>query len=1348
MIRLIAAVLALAASYSAAVAGFSFEEEIPAFRRGVDAWRTEGDLRGKWTDSGLVVMVSGRSGFSMEYDRYPGMKPFRGADEIVLGIKSDAQGKATAELAVFEFPSKGKEPMKFSAPISAFAKATADKSGETRFKTELDPAKYYQIASITVRREQDDGNPWKVVFSSLRGVFKATKAEALRVEAETGNPLHIVREGQGESPVLAVHNAAQERIAAHGTLKVEGFSGDAFDLPVDIAIDAGETFKIPVQVNAAKGVWRVRGELAADDGSVASVDTRFAVMDFHGVTPKQPRGTFRLGVHWHFPRFTDGDRNLAASAMVACGAKLTRADVANMASIQPTGPDSWEFARTDELLKELEKDGIALDAIIFKVPRWAATPPPGTNSVWSARAVRPAVAGTFGTFCERLAARYGTRIDYYEIGNEWDLRFVGTYDEAVAVQREAYVGLKKGCPDACVIPNGWAAAGDIPRKDGKGRTWIHEHFLKNAKDFFDVDTIHNHGDFPRYMNSISRKLFPLRERTGVADKPWFSNESALTSAKGERSAAIAVWKKILWAWAHGSVDYVWYNLRATGWDPKNPEHCYGLVTADFFPRESYVAFAALSSTVGGGTFRRAILDTDTRFVFEFRKGNDLILAAWDESSSADIKVPVETDAKRAYQVDLMGNRTALSLENGRTMLTIASVPSALVLEGATFASAGDGALSAKSERGEVRAIAIPPDAPGRAPDFVLEKPQQVHDFFEGDPAEAERLWQGPKDNSAKVWLVQDERGLRIRVEVEDDKHCEPPANAARNEGDCVEVSIADQNGNGQRRFCFAPTERIGTLARYDALVPYDAASGFTAKALEEGVRFNLIVSDSDSDRRESAMGIATESFLSESAAVVPVIRFVKSSARLEIDFGAERGAIKPLHGVNNAPVRVTGKQGKQDELKAAGIPFVRTHDTAYSFGGTHYVDIPNVFPDFDADETNPANYDFAYTDAYLKPIVAAGCKLFYRLGVTIENNWRVKAYNIFPPKDYAKWARICEHVVRHYNEGWADGFRWNIEYWEIWNEPENPAMWQGTKEQFFDLYRVAANHLKTTFPQIKVGGYAGCGFYTVDDAKRREESAFYRSFVTWFEDFCRYVNAPETKAPLDFFSWHLYVSQEWPVDRIATHAAYVRKTLDAAGLKDTENIFNEWNIFRSDRKDQFETCKTHVGAANVAAAFCLMQNTSIDKAMYYDACPTRVYCGLFTFPGHRTTPCYEAFRAWNELAKLGTAYGVTCDEKGLYAAAAKNGNRRAFLVANVGKEEMSITPNVGGGMFRIYRVDAEHAKLSDCGEWRSGALSIPSNGFVLALSGFALGDAPAADRAPSSPANGLDGSPRSRTAGR
>ena len=457
---------------------------------------------------------------------------------------------------------------------------------------------------------------------------------------------------------------------------------------------------------------------------------------------------------------------------------------------------------------------------------------------------------------------------------------------------------------------------------------------------------------------------------------------------------------------------------------------------------------------------------------------------------------------------------------------------------------------------------------------------------------------------------------------------------------------------------------------------------------------------------------------------------------IEMDFSDELGAVKPLHGVNNAPMRVDGHRG-QDEFREAGIPYVRTHDTAYMWGGTHYVDIPNVFPDFDADETDPASYDFAFTDAYLKPLVEAGCKVFYRLGVTIENYWKVKAYNIRPPKDFAKWARVCEHVVRHYNEGWADGFRWGIEYWEIWNEPENPPMWQGTREQFFELYRVAANHLKAKFPSIKVGGYASCGFYVVDDAKKRESSEFYRSFTTWFEDFCRYVQAPETKAPLDFFSWHLYVSQGWPVDRIATHAAYVRRTLDAAGLTSVESVFNEWNVFRGPKEDQFDAIKTHVGAANVAAAFCLMQTSSIDKAMYYDACPTRSYCGLFFFPSMRTTPCYEAFRAWNELAKLGTNVPVEGAGGGVYAAAAKGGGKRAFLLSNVGDGDVSVEVRADGSPFALYRVDAAHGRLAKDGEWTGGAIALPRNGFVLGLSGAELGDAADAAPAAGAPANGI-----------
>ena len=115
--------------------------------------------------------------------------------------------------------------------------------------------------------------------------------------------------------------------------------------------------------------------------------------------------------------------------------------------------------------------------------------------------------------------------------------------------------------------------------------------------------------------------------------------------------------------------------------------------------------------------------------------------------------------------------------------------------------------------------------------------------------------------------------------MEDDEHCAPPAEASLREGDSVEVFVSDPRGRGPRRFCFAPTERRGTCTRYDASVPFDVASGFTDKALDDGIRFNLIVNDSDSDRRESALGIATEAFLSDSLSTVPTVRFVPQEER-------------------------------------------------------------------------------------------------------------------------------------------------------------------------------------------------------------------------------------------------------------------------------------------------------------------------------------------------------------------------------------------------------------------------------------------------------------------------------------
>ncbi|MBR4336511.1 MAG: hypothetical protein IKP74_08675, partial [Clostridia bacterium] len=162
--------------------------------------------------------------------------------------------------------------------------------------------------------------------------------------------------------------------------------------------------------------------------------------------------------------------------------------------------------------------------------------------------------------------------------------------------------------------------------------------------------------------------------------------------------------------------------------------------------------------------------------------------------------------------------------------------------------------------------------------------------------------------------------------------------------------------------------------------------------------------------------------------------------KVNVSFAETLGRIKDMNSVNNGP---DGEfdYGSYDAYKAARIPFARLHDSALNW--RHTVDIIHVFPNFDADENDPASYDFTLTDEYLDTIERTGTKLFYRLGNAIEAE--SKKYGAVPPKDFHKWARICEHIVRHENEGWADGYRRGIEYWEIWNEPDlvSKSCWTG-----------------------------------------------------------------------------------------------------------------------------------------------------------------------------------------------------------------------------------------------------------------------------------------------------------------
>ena len=373
---------------------------------------------------------------------------------------------------------------------------------------------------------------------------------------------------------------------------------------------------------------------------------------------------------------------------------------------------------------------------------------------------------------------------------------------------------------------------------------------------------------------------------------------------------------------------------------------------------------------------------------------------------------------------------------------------------------------------------------------------------------------------------------------------------------------------------------------------------------------------------------------------------------VEGDPGKLCGPVKPMNAVNNGPVKGRSNQTRSNFKlwKEAKIPFARNHDASFfsPYGGEHTVDVHAIFPDFSAAADDPASYDFTLTDQYLNTTLEAGTQIFYRLGSKIEHN--IKKYGTRVPSDFHKWAVICEHIIRHFNEGWADGFHMNIQYWEIWNEPDldpddspDKRTWQGTEKQFFELYRTAATHLKKCFPELKIGGPALSGKFP------------------WMKRFLKAMSEGG-RVPLDFFSWHYYGTQP---NAAVDAGKLVRKSLDETGYTAAESILNEWNYVRDWGAGFTGTIRTIIGlkgAAFAAAVMCCSQNAPIDMLMYYDARPC-VFNGLFDFYTFAPLKTYYVLLAWSKLAALGSQFALDTKNKfGIHAVGASDSKGSAGIL--------------------------------------------------------------------------------------
>ncbi len=306
-----------------------------------------------------------------------------------------------------------------------------------------------------------------------------------------------------------------------------------------------------------------------------------------------------------------------------------------------------------------------------------------------------------------------------------------------------------------------------------------------------------------------------------------------------------------------------------------------------------------------------------------------------------------------------------------------------------------------------------------------------------------------------------------------------------------------------------------------------------------------------------------------------------------VDFSQTVGSIKDLTNVNKGELDIYGS-GYSD----AAISSIRMHDyheaNDYCFYSNfwNYNDSTKIYSiNQDFDPNNPTHYNWSDYDATLQELKNYNISPYIRFGSSYPNpNYQLQPQK--PPLDsdgigFTKFAQLCKRTVMHTNFGWNNGTRYNVKYWEIWNEPGG-LFWDGTPIQFYRMFQAVADTLKTNFPLLKIGGPGAHPSTTLE------------VFPEYGNNFLNYLK--NNNVPLDFYSWHIYgIKNPYFLFELGEK---IRAKLDGYGFVNAESHLTEINHQLSE--DEFRYFDDDAkGTAYYASLIIAAQNSSIDKLFWY-----------------------------------------------------------------------------------------------------------------------------------------------------
>ena len=431
------------------------------------------------------------------------------------------------------------------------------------------------------------------------------------------------------------------------------------------------------------------------------------------------------------------------------------------------------------------------------------------------------------------------------------------------------------------------------------------------------------------------------------------------------------------------------------------------------------------------------------------------------------------------------------------------------------------------------------------------------------------------------------------------------------------------------------------------------------------------------------------------------------AAALTADFSQETGKIRPeLHSSGFGPLICSCSQAAINDVRSMGFKAARTHDWALLNKAERVCDYYHIFPLMHLDAKDPRNYVFGPTDYLLKRTrEETGLDVFFRLGTSIEHSGPKVHFNSLIPEDFDKVAETFAATIRHYNRGWANGYNWNIKYWEIWNEPDGVNnMWclpdgdEGVGDTaetraadlerrckrrldlFARFFATCVKRVKDEFGDtVKVGGPALCSWRPTKPGRIGTSDYFRRLFAA-----CR-----EAGVAPDFISWHYYGNRP---DDVLASVNRARKLCDEAGLPKCELVLNEWHyrnvpwgeLRSADPKAKARAWSgpaSHNGIDSSCFNLTLLskfQTSKLDQAYYYGCSHVGAW-GYKDEIGEKYKSYYglkmfgDIVREYSAVCASGGAGGVT-----VFAVKSADGSRKAMLVTDYRSGLRELVVDVAG----------------------------------------------------------------------